>query len=64
MFFNIPAHGHTNPTLALVRELIQQGEEVLYYSFSGLKDKIEETGAIFMPYNIDRLEDTNYKRNS
>ncbi|WP_175638701.1 macrolide family glycosyltransferase [Metabacillus schmidteae] len=60
IFFNIPAHGHTNPTLALVEELINQGEEVLYYSFPHLKEKIEETGAIYMPYSIDRLEDTNY----
>ncbi len=60
IFFNIPAHGHTNPTLALVKELIRQGEEVLYYSFPHLKEKIEETGAIYMPYSIDRLEDTNY----
>lgn len=60
IFFNIPAHGHTNPTLALVEELINQGEEVLYYSFPHLKEKIEETGASYMPYSIDRLEDTNY----
>ncbi|MDQ0224451.1 macrolide family glycosyltransferase [Metabacillus niabensis] len=60
IFFNIPAHGHTNPTLALVRELIDQGEEVLYYSFPDLKEKIEETGATYMPYSIERLEDTNY----
>ncbi len=60
MFFNIPAHGHTNPTLALVEELIHQGEEVLYYSFPDLKEKIEETGATYMPYSISRLEDTNY----
>ncbi|WP_216773836.1 macrolide family glycosyltransferase [Metabacillus halosaccharovorans] len=60
IFFNIPAHGHTNPTLALVEELIQQGEEVLYYSFPDLKEKIEETGATYMPYSINRLEDTTY----
>ncbi|PAD66656.1 hypothetical protein CHH83_22935 [Bacillus sp. 7586-K] len=60
IFFNIPAHGHTNPTLALVKELIDQGEEVLYYSFPDLKEKIEETGATYMPYSIERLEDTNY----
>ncbi|WP_169908288.1 macrolide family glycosyltransferase [Metabacillus halosaccharovorans] len=60
IFFNIPAHGHTNPTLALVEELIYQGEEVLYYSFPDLKEKIEETGATYMPYSINRLEDTNY----
>ena len=29
VFFCIPAHGHTNPTLGVVRELIERGHEVL-----------------------------------
>ena len=33
VFFCIPAHGHTNPTLGVVRELIARGHEVLYYSY-------------------------------
>ena len=32
VFFCIPAHGHTNPTLGVVRELTVRGHEVLYYS--------------------------------
>ena len=32
VFFCIPAHGHTNPTLGVVRELTARGHEVLYYS--------------------------------
>ena len=27
VFFNIPAHGHTNPTLGVVKELIKNNEE-------------------------------------
>ncbi len=48
VFFCIPAHGHTNPTLGVVRELIQRGHEVLYYSYTPFKEKIEQTGAKFV----------------
>lgn len=48
VFFCIPAHGHTNPTLGVVRELIHRGHEVWYYSYNHLRDKIEATGATFV----------------
>lgn len=48
VFFCIPAHGHTNPTLGVVRELIERGHEVWYYSYNMLKEKIEATGAKFI----------------
>lgn len=44
-FFNIPAYGHTNPTLEVVRELVKRGHEVHYYSFREFRDRIENTGA-------------------
>ena len=44
-FFCIPAHGHTNPTLEVVKELIHQGHEVRYYSYECMREKIESTGA-------------------
>ncbi len=47
-FFCIPAHGHTNPTLEVVRELINRGNEVWYYSFTPFKEKISSTGAKFI----------------
>ncbi len=47
-FFCIPAHGHTNPTLGVVRELISRGHEVRYYSYESMRTKIEATGAIFI----------------
>ncbi len=49
VFFNIPAHGHTNPTLGVVRELIRRGHTVLYYSYENMREKIEQTGATFVP---------------
>ncbi|MBE5882349.1 MAG: glucosyltransferase [Lachnospiraceae bacterium] len=48
VFFCIPAHGHTNPTLGVVRELIARGHEVLYYSYEPFREKIESTGATFI----------------
>ena len=33
-FFSIYAHGHTNPTLPVVRELTCRGHQVRYYSLS------------------------------
>ena len=48
-FFCIPAHGHTNPTLGVVRELTARGHEVWYYSYEPFREKIESAGAKFVP---------------
>ncbi len=48
VFFCIPAQGHTNPTLGVVRELVARGHEVLYYSYNILREKIEAAGAAFV----------------
>lgn len=48
LFFCIPAHGHTNPTLPVVRELTQCGHEVWYYSYEPFREKIEAAGAVFV----------------
>lgn len=48
VFFCIPAHGHTNPTLGVVRELISRGHDVFYYSYNMMREKIESTGATFV----------------
>ncbi len=47
-FFCIPAHGHTNPTLGVVKELVRRGHAVRYYSYDALREKIESTGATFV----------------
>lgn len=48
VFFCIPAHGHTNPTLGVVKELVSRGHEVLYYSYNIMREKIEGAGAKFI----------------
>ena len=47
-WFCIPAYGHTNPTIEVVRELVRRGHEVRYYSFEEFRDKIEDAGAQFV----------------
>lgn len=47
-FFCIPAHGHTNPTLGVVKELVRRGHQVFYYSYEPFREKIEKTGAHFV----------------
>lgn len=49
VFFCIPAQGHTNPTLGVVRELTARGHEVRYYSYEPLRERIEAAGAVFVP---------------
>ena len=48
VFFCIPAHGHTNPTLGVVKELIYRGHQVWYYSYNVMREKIESAGATFV----------------
>lgn len=46
--FCIPAHGHTNPMLPVVKELIDRGNKVRFYSFKEFEEKIRATGAEFI----------------
>ena len=48
-WFCIPAHGHTNPTLGLVKALTESGHSIYYFSFEMFREKIENAGAIFIP---------------
>ena len=48
LWFCIPAYGHTNPTIEVVRELTRRGHEVRYYSFEEFRDRIEGAGATFV----------------
>ena len=59
-FFSIPAHGHVNPTLPVVRELTARGHAVRYYEVQEFREKIEAAGAEFVdvePYMPPAPED-------
>ncbi len=45
LFFNVPAHGHVNPSLPVVRELINRGHEVHYYITEAYQKRVAQTGA-------------------
>lgn len=47
-WFCIPAQGHTNPTLGLVRYLVEAGHQVTYFSFERFRQAIQATGAQFV----------------
>ena len=56
IWFCIPAHGHTNPTLGLVKALTDKGHTIYYFSYEMFREKIESAGAVFFPcddYNFN-----------
>ena len=64
-WFCIPAHGHTNPTLGLVKKLTDAGHEVYYFSFEDFREKIENAGATFIGcdgYDFDMEDKGNADR--
>ena len=64
-WFCIPAHGHTNPTLSLVKELTGAGHQVYYFSFQMFREKIEQAGAVFIGcdgYDFDMEDQENADR--
>lgn len=50
LFLNIPAAGHINPTLPIVRELSARGHQVYYANAPGFGEVAEQAGAVFLPY--------------
>ena len=46
-YVGLPAHGHTNPTLPVMKELVERGHEVLYYNAEWFRAKVSPTGVKF-----------------
>ncbi len=64
-WFCIPAYGHTNPTLGVVKELTDAGHQVYYFSFEMFREQIEQAGAVFIPcdgYDFDMEDKENADR--
>jgi MGT family glycosyltransferase len=49
-FVNIGMHGHVNPTLPVVAELVRRGHTVTYHADSGFEDEITGAGALVRTY--------------
>jgi MGT family glycosyltransferase len=54
-----PAHGHINPTLPVIAELVRRGETVTYFATEPFRSKIEQTGATFASYGGQDLFERN-----
>lgn len=50
LMVSIPAHGHVNPSLAVVAELVARGHRVSYVNDPRFREAVESTGAGFVPY--------------
>ncbi len=49
-------HGHVNPTIGLVKELVARGDEVVYVSSAEFKEKLEKAGAKYVTFHAEQLE--------
>ncbi len=50
LFFNVPGHGHVNPSLPLVAELARRGHHITYFITENYRARVEAAGAIVQPY--------------
>ena len=63
LMVNLPFSGHTNPTLPLTAKLVEAGHKVTYVNAPEFREKIEHTGAIFVPYkNYPENASEKYKK--
>ncbi|AIG24911.1 glycosyl transferase [Brevibacillus laterosporus] len=53
LYVTIPAEGHVNPTLGLVKQLVDNGEEVVYMCSEEYRARLAQTGAQFLAYQLD-----------
>ncbi|MEU8517469.1 macrolide family glycosyltransferase [Kitasatospora sp. NPDC048722] len=50
LMVSVPAHGHVNPSLAVISELVARGHRVSYVNDPSFRQVVESTGARFVPY--------------
>ncbi len=60
LFLNLPAAGHVNPTLAIVKELKSRGEQVSYALPEAWRGSIESLGAEFVPLSSQAQLERSY----
>jgi MGT family glycosyltransferase len=57
LFLSFPLAGHINPSLSLVRELVERGNQVHYYATDPFAVTIEQAGARYCRYRNSFLTD-------
>jgi UDP:flavonoid glycosyltransferase YjiC (YdhE family) len=57
LIVGLPLQGHMTPLLALVRDLVSRGDDLVVYSTPLFATDIEQTGARFRRYRSGRLDD-------
>ncbi|KPV59652.1 glycosyl transferase family 1 [Paenibacillus sp. A3] len=55
LFMNGGAEGHVNPTVSIVQELVQRGNEVVYFTTENFKERLEKVGAEVRAYDFFRF---------
>ena len=61
LFLIFPGHGHVNPTIGLVTELINKGDQITYITAEEFRDKLEKLGVEFKGYDEEYSVDPNNK---
>ncbi|GCE14875.1 macrolide family glycosyltransferase [Tengunoibacter tsumagoiensis] len=56
LFCAPPRYGHVNPTLAIIKTLVAQGAEVVYFCTEMFAGIVQSAGATFRPYLSTNLE--------
>jgi len=59
---SVPGHGHVNPTLAVVAELVRRGNKVIYYNSEDFRPPVERSGAEFRPYPVTEFSGADFSR--
>lgn len=57
LFINSGSPGHFNPTIAVCKELVERGENVVYYICDKYKDKLADTGVEVRTLPTDAIVD-------
>lgn len=55
LLINGGSEGHINPTLGVVQELVHRGEEVVYFAAEPYRDRIEQTGAKVITFDLGKF---------
>jgi MGT family glycosyltransferase len=57
VFLGIPAHGHVNPSLPILTELVRRGHDVTAFNSPQFEEKLARTGAKFATYDTPEESD-------